>query len=84
MSMLPYQMHGEVNRNGMHMYVVSVVIYACGMHMRVVSAVICAYGMHMCGGMYEHISHGCAVYNVYLQYVCTVSVCGMQRIVYSI
>ena len=68
----------------MHVYVVSVVIYACGMHMRVVSAVICAYGMHMCGGMYEHISHGCAVYNVYLQYVCTVSVCGMQRIVCSI
>ena len=84
MSMLPYQMHGKVNRNGMYMYVVSVVIYACGGHMRGVSTVICAYGMYMCGGMYEHISHGCAVYNVYLQYVCTVSVCGMQRIVYSI
>ena len=48
----------------MYMYVVSVVIYACGRHMRVVSAVICAYGMYMCGGMYEHISHGCAVHNV--------------------
>ena len=54
----------------MHMYVVSVVIYACGMHMRVVSAVICAYGMHMCDGMYKHISHGCVVYSVYMQYVC--------------
>ena len=53
----------------------------------------------MCNGMYKHISHegvysiqcvvcsiryAVLVYSVCMQYVCTVSVCGMQHIVCSI
>ena len=39
-------------------------VHICGRHMRGVSTVICTYGMYICGGMYDHISHGCAVHNV--------------------